>query len=766
MALWGGTLLLALLVIGAGIFLLTAWIERQSWQDRQGEVAHHTGEAVAAFVQRVHDSLSVVGALGQDTLEAEPGVMASLLRQNDVLSEVIGVDAKGDWFASASRDEPVLTSLGSIADSRWFQQAHAGSTYVGDLQISPRGQPGLIMAVPASEGGAVAARVRMDVLWEVVTDIEFGEIGQIYIVSPTGEIVAHTDPKVVLALTNIQGRPEMVALSQSPGYTWHGTYDNLEGEQVVGVTAPVPGTEWVVVTELSRSQSTFVSRTVLFSVGGGILLAGVLMLWIGRGFLERVVFRPMDRLQAGAERIGQGALEHRIDIAQQSEMGQVAAALNEMANRLQWQYEELASKTVALTAEVAERKRAEDALQTAHDDLEARVKGPMTELSLMLDAAKDISSTLDLEEVLALIAEKMVKAIEVDGCTIFRFDREVDAIVTWLEWQRSGGAILGKPVSVCDLDDFPARRVVLETHHPLTVQFSDPDADPAEIACMGETGSASMLLLPLIAGDRVVGLVELNTYEHEHAFTVAEIRLCQALADQAAIAIENAQLYDQAQREIAERERVEEQVRASLQEKEALLKEIHHRVKNNLQVISSLLYLQSYSTQESDVLEMFQESQNRIRSMALIHEKLYQSPDLTSIDFAAYARELVAYLLRSYGAASGFITSEIDANGVSMGLDAAIPCGLIITELVSNSLKHAFPDCQGGRVRVALCHDADEYRLVVGDNGVGLAAGLDFRNTESLGLQLVNSLVEQLDGKVECQNTGGTQFEIVFPESR
>ena len=221
------------------------------------------------------------------------------------------------------------------------------------------------------------------------------------------------------------------------------------------------------------------------------------------------------------------------------------------------------------------------------------------------------------------------------------------------------------------------------------------------------------------------------------------------------------------------RERTRE-LEASLAEKEVLLKEIHHRVKNNLQVISSLLNLQADHVTDKMAFQMFKESQNRVRSMALIHEKLYQSEDLARIDFAEYIRDLAHYLLRMYGVGTHNVRLEINVEDASLGIDTAIPCGLIVNELVSNSLKYAFPIGGGafdgrsepeGEIRIDLRSDnGGNLMLTVSDSGVGFPDNLDFRETESLGLQLVNTLTEQLEGSIELDRTGGTKFKITFEE--
>ena len=216
-------------------------------------------------------------------------------------------------------------------------------------------------------------------------------------------------------------------------------------------------------------------------------------------------------------------------------------------------------------------------------------------------------------------------------------------------------------------------------------------------------------------------------------------------------------------RDITDRKQAEEQIKASLKEKEVLLKEIHHRVKNNLQIVSSLLYLQSRKTSDDQVLSVLRESQTRVRSMALIHEKLYQCDDLANINLADYIRSLTSYLLNSYGVASHMVKLSVNVETAPLGLDRAIPCGLIINELVSNALKYAFPQGRRGEILVdLLCDGGGKLILTVKDNGVGLPEDMDIDDTPSLGLQLVNTLVRQLDGTIEVDRKGGTEFKMIL----
>jgi PAS domain S-box-containing protein len=216
--------------------------------------------------------------------------------------------------------------------------------------------------------------------------------------------------------------------------------------------------------------------------------------------------------------------------------------------------------------------------------------------------------------------------------------------------------------------------------------------------------------------------------------------------------------------DITERKRAEELVKASLREKEVLLKEIHHRVKNNLQIVSTLLDLQSGHTTDRAALEMFQMSRSRVKSMALIHERLYRAQDMARVDFAEYIRQLTDDLFRTYKI-SGDIRLELDVDIPPLTIDIAIPCGLLLNELISNCLKHAFTDAPHGCLRVALHRDNGASVLTVGDDGPGFPAGTDFRNTTSFGLQLVTTLVDQLDGEISMTSNGGTTFTVRFPKA-
>ena len=216
--------------------------------------------------------------------------------------------------------------------------------------------------------------------------------------------------------------------------------------------------------------------------------------------------------------------------------------------------------------------------------------------------------------------------------------------------------------------------------------------------------------------------------------------------------------------DITERKQAEDQIKASLQEKEVLLKEIHHRVKNNFQIIASLLNLHSGSIKDQQALEILKAGETRVISMALVHEQLYQSEDLGQINFAEYIQILAANLFDSYEVSSNAIALKINSEDIQLSVDVAIPCGLIVNELVLNSLKYAFPSDRKGEVYIKLYKDDNnQLLLVVNDNGIGLPPNFDLQNTESLGLQIVVALLNQLLGTIVINRNIGTEFKITFP---
>jgi two-component sensor histidine kinase len=281
------------------------------------------------------------------------------------------------------------------------------------------------------------------------------------------------------------------------------------------------------------------------------------------------------------------------------------------------------------------------------------------------------------------------------------------------------------------------REMVLLDDAQKASQFSD-DSYFARGHCR------SVLCIPLLKQAELVGVLYLENNLTPYAFTPARIAMLVLLAGQAALSLET----------------------ASLEEKDALLKEVHHRVKNNMQLISSLLSLQAARIADPAVAELLEDSRNRIRSMSLVHENLYQAGNFSKISMASHIQSLCAHLSHAYGTVRQHTEFTIEVSDLYLDINQAISCGLIVNELVSNALKHAFPDERAGRVRVEL-RPLDGHRLVlaVSDDGVGLPLELDLAHLDSLGLQLVHDLTEQLHGTIEVSRDLGTTFTVTFDEA-
>jgi PAS domain S-box-containing protein len=702
MAYLGTIGLFTVAVVCVGVFVFVSRVETASWRGRQGEAARAAAQTVAAFLQRTTDSLTLIGLLARDELERDSDLMQKALAQHPAIIEAAYLDGSGTVVADTTRERPLLAYLFTIPQSVWFQKARAGEPYYSNIQLSSLDKPYIIGAVPAPGGAVVAARLEMEVLWDVVADIRFGVTGRAYVVTGSGQIIAHTDPTVVLANANVSTVPGLQAALLAPDKEWHGGYTDLHGESVVGVTAPVPGTDWVVVTELPQAEAFASSRLALALLGSIALLCTSLVMWLNARFLGRMVLAPLEALRRGSEKIGQGDLSYRVGLVRNDEVGQVARSFDAMAASL-------ATKTEALVAEVAERTRAEEALRLLNQELETRVADRTASLAQINEAlrASEERYRVVVEDMPALVCRYLS-----DGVLTFVNEQYCSYFDT------TPDALLGQ--SFFQFIPPDERQAVYEHYRSLT-----PDCP-------------------------------VKMYEHQVLAADGTIRWQQwtdrAIFDDQGQAVE----YQSIGHDVTERRLVEQRIRDSLHEKEAMLKEIHHRVKNNLQIISSLLSLQSDYIDDPQAGGMFRDSQTRIHSMALIHERLYQSPDLSSIDFGRYIEALVTELFRAYGPSVETVAQEIQTDQVSLAVDRAIPCSLIVNELVSNTLKHAFPGGRSGTLDGKL-------QLVVADDGVGLPANFDITSSQTLGLQLVVTLTEQLDGTLAYRSGPGTEFEIVFP---
>jgi signal transduction histidine kinase len=330
----GFVVLGAVMLLVVGITTFVYQTEARSWEERENEVANNAAKTVDLFMQTVQNYMGLFSRLDSLYMVGHPETVEDLLQQMPALMETVRLDPNGRILISNYQDTPTIVNLFTIPQSSWFRTAQSGQTYLGDVQLSADNKPYMLMAIPVADGGVIAVRLQMDVLWNVVSQIHSGRTGQAYIVNSRGEIVAHPDAKVVLNHTTIANRPEFETILQSPGNRYHGLYTNFNGVDVVASSASIPNSDWIVITEVSRSEAFATTWNALAFLGGGVLFAGVLLILLTSRLMQIAIFKPIENLRSGVERIGRGDLDYRIEVVHQDEIGEVAESFNEMAARL------------------------------------------------------------------------------------------------------------------------------------------------------------------------------------------------------------------------------------------------------------------------------------------------------------------------------------------------------------------------------------------------------------------------------------------------
>jgi PAS domain S-box-containing protein len=381
------------------------------------------------------------------------------------------------------------------------------------------------------------------------------------------------------------------------------------------------------------------------------------------------------------------------------------------------------------------------------------------ELATLNSIGHSINKLAGPSEIIALIFSMIGRLFDNNNLYIALYDEKKEEI-SFPIYTLNGKKVelAPRPLSMGLTEYVINKKQPLLIHTNLTKTF-----EKLGIEIIGQK-SFSLLSVPMLTGDKVIGVITLQDYQKEYAFNKSQLELLTTIASQAAIALENSRLFAALQNELEEKNEAEKRIKASLNEKELLLQEIHHRVKNNLQIMSSLLRLQSAHFKDQNVQNIFKESENRIKAMAIIHNKLYTNPEYDKVDFNDYIRTLTQNLFLSYGVSSNSVNLEFIVNNIFLNIDTAIPCGLIINELISNSLKYAFPQNKTGSITVKMYFEEKDLILIVKDNGIGMDNNIFRKNNETLGLKLVQLLASQMDGKVELNSVKGTEFIIRFKE--
>jgi PAS domain S-box-containing protein len=381
--------------------------------------------------------------------------------------------------------------------------------------------------------------------------------------------------------------------------------------------------------------------------------------------------------------------------------------------------------------DITDRKRAEDAMQKAYFELEQKVEERTLELSKLTgNLQNEIAERNRVMEALLASEEKYRSLVEQIGDIVFHIDQY--GFLTYV----SPHVLADMGISPEQISKIRAFELAPPKYQETIEKYLEPGLSSHQPV------SGFEIEVPDFVSKKSL-IFEVNatpSYDKTGTYTG----------------------YSGIARDITERKALQNEIASSLKEKEILLKEIHHRVKNNMQVISSLLNLQVRLMKDVKGREALRESQNRVMSIALVHEKLYQSKSLARIQYQDYLKTIAENLLQSYGIPPGKIRIDINADNVVLPISKAIPISLMINEMLSNSLKYAFPDDRTGVIIVDIQKEGDQHTLVVRDDGIGLPEGFDLDHTETLGLQLVNSLVGQILGTITLNRTRGTEFRIAF----
>ena len=369
-------------------------LERDLWQSRLREELANSSRSVMDFVARGQVLMRLLGAVDARALAAQPDLFEHALREDLALLELVKINAAGEVVVAVTRDRRILGDMFTLPQAQWFREAQAGRDYYSDVQYSFQDTPYLILTVQAQDGGVIAARLRMDVLQDVVGNLDIGQSGQVYIADEAGNIMAHSDSDLVS--TNIRDMPVFDTLLHSDSRTWEGEYTNLRGAQMLGAVAAVPATHWLLVVEVLQSEAYQSSRAATAVAVVTILLLALVVMLGNAQFLRSLIFRPLDQLRAGAERLGEGEYGFRLQVGRNDEIGAVTTAFNSLAAALQKRDSDLQAKNQALGAEIADHERTQEALERLNATLEQRIADRTQRLEAV--AAELQRSNKSLEE--------------------------------------------------------------------------------------------------------------------------------------------------------------------------------------------------------------------------------------------------------------------------------------------------------------------------------------------------------------------------------
>lgn len=406
---------------------------------------------------------------------------------------------------------------------------------------------------------------------------------------------------------------------------------------------------------------------------------------------------------------------------------------------------------------------------TTRKQTERILKGQLEREQLMRTVAQRIRQSLNLQDILDATVTEMKDLLKVDRVLVYQFAPNMSGQIVAESVNPDWRVALGAEIEdTCFQQGYGAdyrqgrKRAIANVY---TAGLSD-----CHLQLLEQFQVKANLVVPILLEvsesntvPKLWGLLVAHQCSAPREWEHHELDLLDQLSVPIAIAIQQSSILEQAQNELAERQKAEVKLRSALAEKEVLLKEVHHRVKNNLQIVSGLLLLHSQTLKDPELIRTLRDSQNRVESISLIHKNLYTSPNIGQLDVVEYINNLATNIMMSYQVEPAKIKLETNISQITLNVDQAIACGLIINELLTNSLKHAFPQ-QTGEITIDLHKVGNNIEMTIQDNGIGLPDNLDWRYTDSLGLSLVYDLVtEQLEGTVSVTSQPGTKFKIQFP---
>lgn len=497
-------MLALLIVISILIFVFTT--EQNAWRARQGEAAESAAVKVADYLQQNESILAWLDKYGSDEIKENPVILQKVLKDNPAFLEIIFVDEGGNLLYNAARNEPTLANQFTILQSEWFRAANSGQKIYTRVQTSPQNESYIIFAMPSQKRGVVAAQIQMDILWQKVAQIHFGETGSIYIVNQHGQVIAHPDRQIVLSNRTIGNTALFEAILHSPEKKWIGNAVNFDNVKVIAVSTPVELTDWIVISELPQEEAYAASRQAATLIPILVFFLITIVIYTFRKMLNRAIIQPLNFLRDGAHQIGEGNLTFRIEVPRKDEFGEVMIVFNDMAANLEKQQGNL-QKAIAYEYE-SQRAR---------------------ELDILLKASEATSSSLNFDTVMHTLASQLLEISGFESCFISEWDKETNTIVGRLDHSKTFWRE-GKR-DVYSMSDYPRSNQVLLSGIPIILQG---DFEAEEKKWMTELKRTAAIILALQTNEATIGLVELATTKKGFLFDQQVLPACKEILANAA----------------------------------------------------------------------------------------------------------------------------------------------------------------------------------------------------------------------------------------